>query len=156
MEILIWKGKTIRTNNSNIVIPQFYLHNRNSYDEESFNQDFSVYQCKMTNVNLIYIKQVSGYTPYLSNINEENKNIVDSFDGCFSVQTHSPTEIVLPAKFTKISISASDLNNNYPPIEFCTLPVRGGKKGSRPFVLNLINTQIAMTMRKQNVVLQLW
>ena len=81
----------------------------------------------MTDVKIIYLKQVSGYLPYLSNKGCIQKNLVDPVDGCFSVGLCTPEVFSIPHGHTRMTNTNKFLDMNYPHQEHFTLP-KGGKK----------------------------
>ena len=118
----------MQTKKSNIVIPLFYLMNRKNYcEDDNFICQFSVFSGKMSDVSLIYMKQVSGYLPFLTNLNTPFKNLVDPHDGCFSVGLHTPEVVSLLKGYTSKSISDELLMANFPDEKHFQVP-RGGKK----------------------------
>jgi hypothetical protein len=128
IEILLWRGETLQTKKSNTIIPMFYLMNRKNYcGDDIFYRQFSVFSGKMSDVRVIYMKQVSGYLPFLKNVNTPLKNLIDPHDGCFSVGMHTPEMVSLPKGYTSKSITDERLMADYPDEHHFEVP-KGGKK----------------------------
>ena len=73
-------------------------------------ESFRLYKGRMDMVKIVYLQQVSGYLPYVSNKLDENKFVVDPLDNCFDTGDRPPTIFSLPSKYTKRDTSDVELD----------------------------------------------
>lgn len=109
IELLIWRGLVQTTTEQN-VIPTMFLKNRKNWTKDDVNHNFFHVYFPLSDVHIIFLKQVSGYSSYMGNVSDESLDLVDGDDGCYDVGVDGPTVWSLPSELT---IQHKDMSDIY-------------------------------------------